>query len=428
MSATVGERLKEDKKEAIQAFQQQAQEKWSVFEDVFYEKLMFLTKGATRAFSWASQRHVFFRWAMIGLSMLALLAFGRIFLGKEPVQVQLFLFVPVILLAASYGGGIYAAITSIIGAIVAYAANPNTTTPIIETPTGNYQSLPYVPYLLYFMVSLILVGLWKMIERRQVDLVRFKDELEVRVEERTSELRAANEELSNFCYSISHDLRAPMRNIVASSTLLTEELGGKLSTDDQELLDGIGRSAGRLSELVDDLLNHARLGNAALKPRWVNITGMMDEVGNQLRLEPWPCRTIDFNIQPNMVVTADPLLLKLAIHNLFENACKYSKMDSDLVIEVKENRTRSGAIFSIKDNGIGFDMQDATKIFEPFHRLHRDGDYPGTGIGLANVRRIIERHEGLIWVESRPGLGTTFFFTIGELKKNKVDLPETENT
>jgi len=164
-----------------------------------------------------------------------------------------------------------------------------------------------------------------------------------------------------------------------------------------------------------------------MKPRWVNLTGIADEIGHQLRQEPWPCRTIEFRVQPNMVATADPVLLKLALHNLLENACKYSRADSDLVIEIKETRTRTGAIFAIKDNGIGFDMQYASKIFEPFQRLHRDSDYPGTGIGLANVKRIIERHEGRIWVESKPDVGTTFYFTIGELKKSRVELPETES-
>jgi light-regulated signal transduction histidine kinase (bacteriophytochrome) len=146
-----------------------------------------------------------------------------------------------------------------------------------------------------------------------------------------------------------------------------------------------------------------------------------------LRREDWPCRTIEFRVQPNMVVTADPLLLKLALHNLMENACKYSRKDSDLVIEVKEMRNRQGAIFAVKDNGIGFDMQYADKIFEPFQRLHRDNEYPGTGIGLANVKRVFDRHEGRVWAESKPGVGTTFYFTVGETKKHLVELPETES-
>jgi len=333
----------------------------------------------------------------------------------------------VVLLGTTYGGLIAGFVNSIVGAVLAYFLASPVESAVVRTHAGSFQSLPYVPYLLYFMVCMIVLGLWKLQERRQLETVKLNDELEARVVERTSELQAANEELSNFCYSISHDLRAPMRNIAASSALLSQEMSGKLDETNLGLVEGIGRSATRLSDLVDALLNHARLGNAALKPRWMNLTGMADEVGQSLRKDHWACRTIEFRVQPNMVATADPLLLKLALHNLMENACKYSKPGSDLIVEVKEMRTRTGALFMVRDNGIGFEMDYAQRIFEPFQRLHRDSDVPGTGIGLANVKRIIERHDGRIWAESKPGVGTTFFFTLGEMRKNFVELPETES-
>ncbi|HJP84180.1 MAG TPA: ATP-binding protein [Fimbriimonadaceae bacterium] len=427
MSIRVGERLSEERSDPLVALRQSAREKWGSFEDSFYDRLLWISKGMVSGWSWAAKRHFIIQYGTVVVGLALALIFGRAFLHHEPVQSQLLLFLPAVLLSATYGGGVAAFVTSIVGAIAAYVAWPPQEQSRVVTDTGVWESLPYVPYLLYFMVCLMVIGLWKLQERRQAEVEKIKAQLEDRVDERTSDLRAANEELSSFCYSISHDLRAPMRNIAASSSLLAEELEGKLDESNQELVSAIGRSAGRLSELVDDLLNHARLGNAALKPRWVNLTGMADEVGSMLRKEDWPCRTIEFRVQPNMVVTADPLLLKLALHNLMENACKYSKTGSDLVIEVKESRSRQGAVFAVKDNGIGFENEYANRIFEPFQRLHRDSEYPGTGIGLANVKRIIDRHEGRIWAESKPGVGSTFFFTIGELKKNLVELTETES-
>lgn len=426
MGIRTGDQLRDDRSEAILALQQGARERWGTFEDVVYDRLLVVGKVASKGWQWASRSHVGVQYGIVVVGLAIALLIGKTFFHAQPVQSQLLLFLPAVLLSTTYGGLLSGALTSIAGAMIAVVAWPPQAYSKLITDKGVWESSPSVPYLLYFMVCIIILGLWKLQDRRQYEVVRLKDELEERVNERTTELLAANEELSNFCYSISHDLRAPMRNIAASTSILNQEMEGKLDDTSRELVEGIGRSATRLSELVDDLLNHARLGNAALKPRWVNLTGMADEVAGMLRKEDWPARTVEFRVQPNMVITADPLLLKLALHNLMENACKYSEKGSDLVIEVKEMRNRQGAIFAVKDNGIGLDMQFAERIFEPFQRLHRDSEYPGTGIGLANVKRIIERHEGRIWVESKPGVGTTFFFTIGETKKHLVDLPETE--
>lgn len=427
MGIRAEERLREDRSETILAFQQGVREKWTNFEDVFYDRLVWISRFLVKGWNWIGRRHVVVQYVTVAVGFAIAALFGKVFHFAEPVQSQLLLFVPVVLLGTTYGGLIAGFVNSIVGAVLAYFLASPAESAVVRTHAGSFQSLPYVPYLLYFMVCMIVLGLWKLQERRQLETIKLNDELEARVIERTSELQAANEELSSFCYSISHDLRAPMRNIAASSALLSQEMSGKLDETNLGLVEGIGRSATRLSDLVDALLNHARLGNAALKPRWMNLTGMADEIGQSLRKDHWACRTIEFRVQPNMVATADPLLLKLALHNLMENACKYSKPGSDLIVEVKEMRTRTGALFMVRDNGIGFDMDYAQRIFEPFQRLHRDSDVPGTGIGLANVKRIIERHDGRIWAEAKPGIGTTFFFTLGEMRKNFVELPETES-
>lgn len=232
------------------------------------------------------------------------------------------------------------------------------------------------------------------------------EELEKRVLERTTELTEANKQLESFCYSVSHDLRTPLRGIIATSKMLMEDLGGNLKGEELQMLLDQEVAAKRLATLIDDLLQFSRLSMKELERSSVNITEVSREVSQQLLAEPWPCPLSIF-VEDGMTAECDPLLLRILLQNLLENACKYSPEGG----EIRVGRTE-GAVF-VRDEGIGFDMTYAHKIFLPFERLVHDHQYPGTGIGLANAHKIIHRHGGRIWAESIPGKGSTFYFNLG---------------
>jgi PAS domain S-box-containing protein len=235
-----------------------------------------------------------------------------------------------------------------------------------------------------------------------------QQELERRVRERTAELEASNRELEGFTHSIAHDLRAPLRAIVSTSRILMEEAAQRLAPQDLALLERQSFNAAKLSKLIDDLLSFARLSRAPLKRVPVNVTELASEAARSV-LPTYSGRPFTLSIADRMEAQGDPAALRLVLENLIDNAAKYSPAGG----EIQVGRADSGGAFFVGDQGIGLDMAYVDRIFRPFERLHRDEDYPGTGIGLANVKRIVERHGGRIWVESQPGAGATFLFTLG---------------
>lgn len=242
-------------------------------------------------------------------------------------------------------------------------------------------------------------------------LVRANTDLERRVDERTAALVAKVTELEGFSYSVSHDMRTPLRSIVSNAHIVLEEEGDSLSRSGREGLIRLSASAMKMAQLVDDLLAFARLGVEEPRRIRCDLSEIVRLTGEDL------ARHLDCEIKlvvtPGVFVDADPRLLGLAIQNLLENACKYRKRDTAAQIWFGTEHDGERTIYFVRDSGIGFDMAYAPKIFRAFERLHRDGEYPGTGIGLANVKRIIERHGGEVWAESSPGEGATFFFTLG---------------
>ena len=231
--------------------------------------------------------------------------------------------------------------------------------------------------------------------------------LEKRVAERTAELIEANREMEGFTYTVSHDLRTPLRAIVYNSSLLLQDLGAELSSEHRNLLERQMNAAKKVATLVDDLLRLSRLAKQELKSEPVDLSkisnsvaGALKDAGNQ---------DMEFQIEEGMTTRGDPELLHLVMVNLMENACKFSPKGGTVTVGKKAD---SDGVYFVMDQGIGFEPKYAAKVFEPFERLVRDTDFPGTGIGLANVKRIIERHRGRVWVETEPGQGATFFFQL----------------
>lgn len=236
---------------------------------------------------------------------------------------------------------------------------------------------------------------------------RLNSELEARVADRTSELQAAKDEMEGFCYSVSHDLRTPLRAMMASAMILIEDHGGQLDEDGQAQLRRLGNASRRMGDLIDDLLQFSRLGRKEIVTRDVDLSGIAASLAAELA-ERHRGREIEFVIEPNLHAYGDDQMLRLALQNLLDNATKFTGRVERARIEFG----RSGEGFYVRDNGVGFDTRYVHKLFRPFERLHRDDEYPGTGIGLANVKRIIDRHHGKIFAESELNVGATFWFTL----------------
>ena len=235
------------------------------------------------------------------------------------------------------------------------------------------------------------------------------DSLEKKIDERTKQLVAANKELEGFCYSVSHDLRAPLRSMVASSMILKEDFPNDLPNGVSYELERLAANSNKMATLIDDLLRFSRLGRQEMKFQETDFSALADNVVREFNI---PREEIEFVIEPNVMAWADPLLLKMAMENLIGNAVKFTANRPGARIEIGKEVIDGEDVFFVRDNGVGFDMLYVEKIFRPFERLHLDSQYPGTGIGLANVHRIISRHGGAIWADSKLDEGTTLSFTL----------------
>jgi chemotaxis family two-component system sensor kinase Cph1 len=225
------------------------------------------------------------------------------------------------------------------------------------------------------------------------------------------QLQKSNKELEAFSYSVSHDLRAPLRHIAGYAELLTDIEAGNLSQRGQRFLDTIGESAKFAGTLVDNLLSFSQMGRSAMRLSEVNLLAMIEAICREMRPD-YEGREIHWNIKPLPIVIADPAFLHLAMRNLLANAIKYTRKQAVAEIEVDALERERDVVISVRDNGVGFDMQYAGKLFGVFQRLHRMEEFEGTGIGLANVRRIIERHDGSVWAEGTLNKGATFYFSL----------------
>jgi PAS domain S-box-containing protein len=255
-------------------------------------------------------------------------------------------------------------------------------------------------------------------ERKEADqrVLKMNAELEQRVQERTSELTAANRELEAFTYSVAHDLRAPLRHIDAFSKILSDDFGETLPAEARRFLENIRNGSRNMSRLVDDLLNLARVGRQELKRQPIALGALVDEVLIDIKRET-EGRAIDWRIQPLPVVQCDAGLMKQVLANLLSNAVKYTRPRRRAIIEIGQQNTNGRSAVFIRDNGVGFNMKYADKLFGVFQRLHRSEDFEGTGVGLATVERIVRKHGGSIWAESALDKGATFYFTVAGMDK-----------
>jgi PAS domain S-box-containing protein len=243
--------------------------------------------------------------------------------------------------------------------------------------------------------------------RMEEDVQKLNEDLK----QRAAQLEAANKELEAFSYSVSHDLRAPLRSIDGFSHVVLEDYGEQLPADARGYLERVRAAAQRMAVLIDDLLNLSRVTRTALQPRFINLSKMADEVAQGLQ-ESHPDRQVSISITPDLMVEADPHLMLIVLENLFSNAWKFTSKQERAMIEFGQKDDVKERTFYVRDNGVGFDMAYADKLFGVFQRLHSISDFPGTGVGLATVQRIISIHGGRIWAESAEGKGTTFYFTL----------------
>ena len=239
-------------------------------------------------------------------------------------------------------------------------------------------------------------------------------ELEQRVVDRTERLTAANQEMEAFSYSVSHDLRAPLRTMDGFSAIMMENYGGQLDEQGRLYLTRIQEASRHMGKLINNLLDLSRISRAEFNSQQVNLSAMAHEIASELQ-ENDPGRKVEFVIADNLTTTGDANLIRIALNNLFDNAYKFTRKKEIANISLGTCEREGESVYFVSDNGAGFEMEYAVKLFTPFQRLHSAKEYPGTGIGLSIVKRIIARHGGRIWPESKTGEGTVFFFTLGKM-------------
>jgi PAS domain S-box-containing protein len=253
--------------------------------------------------------------------------------------------------------------------------------------------------------------------RAQEEIRKLNEELEQRVIERTSDLEAVNKELEAFAYSISHDLRAPLRHMSGFAELLQKHASSMLDEKGRRYMVTILESAKRMGELIDDLLTFSRIGRAETQNTVVSMDQLVKEVLTEVQQEA-DGRKINWSIGALANIYGDRSMLRVALVNLLSNAVKFTRKRDPAEIEIGcSNGNRNEVLFYVKDNGVGFDMKYVNKLFRVFQRLHRAEDFEGTGIGLATVQRIIQRHGGRIWAEGEVNRGASFYFAVPKSSK-----------
>ncbi len=287
-----------------------------------------------------------------------------------------------------------------------------------DPAAGYFEKAPSLEIWLVFLGAvagaLLLFAYLHLIDRREHELRAYKDELEHTIMERTRELRESNKALEAYSYSIAHDLRTPLRAITGFTQILDEDAGAKLNVEERGYLHKVIAAARHMAELLDDILELSRVARAKLKPEPVDLSRLSREVADRLQAAQRNGQQTAWSIEPGLEVQADRALMAILMENLLGNAQKFSARETTPEVTIGALRENGEAVYFVRDNGAGFDMEHADKLFRPFHRLHRVDEFEGTGIGLATAQRVIERHGGRIWAAGGVDEGATFYFTVAE--------------
>jgi K+-sensing histidine kinase KdpD len=348
--------------------------------------------------------------------------------------------VPAITLVAWFGGFGPSLVTGLLGFLV---CNWFFVTPRHSfTPNGTSNLLGHVSYT-FVSLSIIFFGRHMHLARQRADanarkaishqkqlelevldrkraeeeVRRLNADLERRVQQRTAELQASNEELESFTYSVSHDLRAPLRHVDAYGQMLEEEFGPHLAPEAQNFVKKIRQGSHNMRQLVDDLLNLSRIGKTELNRRETPLNPLVEEVVNDIKPET-ASRHIEWEVGELPLAECDPGLMKQVFANLIANAVKYTRPRTDAKIEVGQVQNNGETAVFVRDNGVGFNMKYVGKLFGVFQRLHRSEEFEGTGVGLATVARIVRKHGGRVWAEAELNKGATFYFTVEKTTAN----------
>jgi signal transduction histidine kinase len=277
---------------------------------------------------------------------------------------------------------------------------------------GEHVSHSFLTFLL--VVSLVLT-LFLVVQEWSLSqaLTSARSNLEEKVRQRTKQLALANRELEAYSYSIAHDLRAPLRAVTSFSQVLLEDAADRLTDEEKHSLNRIAHAGNYMAQLIDEILELARVSRIDMKLVPVDLSAISRNILRRL-CEADPHREVEWSVQEGLLVRGDERLLWLAMQNLLGNAIKYTARKTPARITVGARTADGETIYYVRDNGAGFDMQYADKLFKPFHRLHGQKEFPGSGVGLASVSRIIERHGGHVWGEGAPDQGATFCFTLAD--------------
>ena len=307
--------------------------------------------------------------------------------------------------SAAFSAGAVITLSTSLPLIVIYLVCMFAPTIIVSVISGTSESL--IAALLFTTYFVFLLSAAKRLNKEYWEALYNT----LLLKKRARELESKNRDLKSFTYSVSHDLRTPLRSIDGFSKLVLEDAGQKLDDDEREYLQRVRIAAQKMGFLIDDLLQLSDVSRARYKPQDVDLSRMVETNLEKLR-QLDPNREIEVEIEPNVKARGDQSLLDIAMSNLVANAWKYSSKNPHAKIRFATQQKDGQVVYYIKDNGEGFDTRYINKLFRPFQRLHTDAEFPGSGIGLATVHRIIDRHGGKIWANAKLGRGATFYFTI----------------